>query len=161
MSEAAAAGMAAAMAESRLRRKQLLSAEEAELFELAQAAGSGLDPEVFRCSSPCVPGSGCRRDPRADPPPRPPRSPPTPEGSPRTAPLRSPPPCVRRGSGPARRSPGPVPRPRRRPAEPPVAPPRGRGREAARPVPGGPARCEEGEPRPPRTAAPPARALFA
>ncbi|KAK2524640.1 mitotic-spindle organizing protein 2B-like [Columba livia] len=48
MSEAAAAGMAAAMAESRLRRKQLLSAEEAELFELAQAAGSGLDPEVFR-----------------------------------------------------------------------------------------------------------------
>ncbi|XP_075016785.1 mitotic-spindle organizing protein 2-like isoform X3 [Calonectris borealis] len=51
MSEAvAAAGMAAAaaMAEARLRRKQLLSAEEAELFELAQAAGSGLDPEVFR-----------------------------------------------------------------------------------------------------------------
>ncbi|KAM6058951.1 mitotic-spindle organizing protein 2-like isoform 3-T7 [Chlamydotis macqueenii] len=47
MSEAAA-GMAAAMAEVRLRRKQLLSAEEAELFELAQAAGSGLDPEVFR-----------------------------------------------------------------------------------------------------------------
>ncbi|RMB94474.1 hypothetical protein DUI87_29285 [Hirundo rustica rustica] len=36
------------MAETRLRRKQLLSAEEAELFELAQAAGSGLDPEVFR-----------------------------------------------------------------------------------------------------------------
>ncbi|KAM6257330.1 mitotic-spindle organizing protein 2B-like isoform 2-T2 [Porphyrio hochstetteri] len=49
MSEAVA-GMAAAaaMAEARLRRKQLLSAEEAELFELAQAAGSGLDPEVFR-----------------------------------------------------------------------------------------------------------------
>ncbi|NXL74949.1 MZT2A protein, partial [Leptocoma aspasia] len=49
MSEGAA-GMAAtaAMAETRLRRKQLLSAEEAELFELAQAAGSGLDPEVFR-----------------------------------------------------------------------------------------------------------------
>ncbi|NXG46439.1 MZT2A protein, partial [Psilopogon haemacephalus] len=42
------AGMAAAMVEARLRRKQLLSAEEAELFELAQAAGSGLDPEVFR-----------------------------------------------------------------------------------------------------------------
>ncbi|KAM7010342.1 mitotic-spindle organizing protein 2B-like isoform 2-T2 [Passerculus sandwichensis] len=44
------AGMAApaALAETRLRRKQLLSAEEAELFELAQAAGSGLDPEVFR-----------------------------------------------------------------------------------------------------------------
>ncbi|KAF4804537.1 endogenous retrovirus group K member 18 Pol protein-like protein [Turdus rufiventris] len=36
------------MAETRLWRKQLLSAEEAELFELAQAAGSGLDPEVFR-----------------------------------------------------------------------------------------------------------------
>ncbi|XP_062357362.1 mitotic-spindle organizing protein 2B-like [Cinclus cinclus] len=49
MSEGAAgaAGMAP-MAETRLRRKQLLSAEEAELFELAQAAGSGLDPEVFR-----------------------------------------------------------------------------------------------------------------
>ncbi|NXM73646.1 MZT2A protein, partial [Serilophus lunatus] len=35
---------------ARVRRKQLLSAEEAELFELAQAAGSGLDPEVFRKS---------------------------------------------------------------------------------------------------------------
>ncbi|XP_061205823.1 mitotic-spindle organizing protein 2B-like isoform X1 [Neopsephotus bourkii] len=43
-----AAVSATAMAEARLRRKQLLSAEEAELFELAQAAGSGLDPEVFR-----------------------------------------------------------------------------------------------------------------
>ncbi|XP_048173334.1 mitotic-spindle organizing protein 2-like isoform X4 [Corvus hawaiiensis] len=50
MAAAAAAPMApmAPMAEARLRRKQLLSAEEAELFELAQAAGSGLDPEVFR-----------------------------------------------------------------------------------------------------------------
>ncbi|XP_074773258.1 mitotic-spindle organizing protein 2B-like [Athene noctua] len=50
MSEAAAemAAAAAAMAEARLRRKQFLSAEEAELFELAQAAGSGLDPDVFR-----------------------------------------------------------------------------------------------------------------
>ncbi|NXN97729.1 MZT2A protein, partial [Rhinopomastus cyanomelas] len=38
----------AVMAEQRLRRKQLLSAEEAELFELAQAAGIGLDPDVFR-----------------------------------------------------------------------------------------------------------------
>ncbi|NXH58977.1 MZT2A protein, partial [Rhabdornis inornatus] len=49
MSEGAT-GMAATAptAETRLRRKQLLSAEEAELFELAQAAGSGLDPEVFR-----------------------------------------------------------------------------------------------------------------
>ncbi|NXM85409.1 MZT2A protein, partial [Oenanthe oenanthe] len=44
----AATAAAAPMAETRLRRKQLLSAEEAELFELAQAAGSGLDPEVFR-----------------------------------------------------------------------------------------------------------------
>ncbi|NWH70598.1 MZT2A protein, partial [Piaya cayana] len=42
------AAMAAAVPEQRVRRKQLLSAEEAELFELAQAAGSGLDPEVFR-----------------------------------------------------------------------------------------------------------------
>ncbi|XP_061440779.1 mitotic-spindle organizing protein 2A-like isoform X2 [Rhineura floridana] len=32
---------------SRSRRK-VLTAEEAELFELAQAAGSGLDPEVFK-----------------------------------------------------------------------------------------------------------------
>ncbi|NWR81479.1 MZT2A protein, partial [Centropus unirufus] len=39
---------AAAMAELRVRRKPLLSAEEAELFELAQAAGGGLDPDVFR-----------------------------------------------------------------------------------------------------------------
>ncbi|NXD38172.1 MZT2A protein, partial [Copsychus sechellarum] len=44
----AATAATAPMAETRLRRKQLLSAEEAELFELAQAAGSGLDPEVFR-----------------------------------------------------------------------------------------------------------------
>uniref|UniRef100_A0A8D0EHB5 Uncharacterized protein n=1 Tax=Salvator merianae TaxID=96440 RepID=A0A8D0EHB5_SALMN len=29
-------------------RRKLLTAEEAELFELAQAAGSGLDPEVFK-----------------------------------------------------------------------------------------------------------------
>ncbi|KAJ7421889.1 mitotic-spindle organizing protein 2B-like [Pitangus sulphuratus] len=39
---------AVSVSEARLRRKQLLNAEEAELFELAQAAGSGLDPEVFR-----------------------------------------------------------------------------------------------------------------
>ncbi|XP_070602965.1 mitotic-spindle organizing protein 2A-like isoform X1 [Erythrolamprus reginae] len=32
---------------SRARRK-LLTAEEAELFELALAAGSGIDPEVFK-----------------------------------------------------------------------------------------------------------------
>ncbi|NWQ59681.1 MZT2A protein, partial [Neopipo cinnamomea] len=43
-----AAMAAVSVSEARLRRKQLLSAEEAELFELAQAAGSGLDPEVFR-----------------------------------------------------------------------------------------------------------------
>ncbi|KAH0618191.1 hypothetical protein JD844_017190 [Phrynosoma platyrhinos] len=30
------------------RRRLLLTAEEAELFELAQAAGTGLDPEVFK-----------------------------------------------------------------------------------------------------------------
>uniref|UniRef100_A0A8D0L5X0 Uncharacterized protein n=1 Tax=Sphenodon punctatus TaxID=8508 RepID=A0A8D0L5X0_SPHPU len=29
-------------------RRKLLTGEEAELFELAQAAGSGLDPEVFK-----------------------------------------------------------------------------------------------------------------
>ncbi|NXG16781.1 MZT2A protein, partial [Grallaria varia] len=41
MSEAPAGMAAVAISEARLRRKQLLSAEEAELFELAQAAGSG------------------------------------------------------------------------------------------------------------------------
>lgn len=29
-------------------RRKLLTGEEEELFELAQAAGSGIDPEVFR-----------------------------------------------------------------------------------------------------------------
>ncbi|XP_071424494.1 mitotic-spindle organizing protein 2B-like [Pithys albifrons albifrons] len=48
MSEGASGMAAVVMSEARLRRKQLLSAEETELFELAQAAGSGLDPEVFR-----------------------------------------------------------------------------------------------------------------
>ncbi|NWR33470.1 MZT2A protein, partial [Tachuris rubrigastra] len=49
VSATSAAAMAAvSVSEARVRRKQLLSAEEAELFELAQAAGSGLDPEVFR-----------------------------------------------------------------------------------------------------------------
>uniref|UniRef100_A0A8C9NNQ4 Uncharacterized protein n=1 Tax=Serinus canaria TaxID=9135 RepID=A0A8C9NNQ4_SERCA len=51
------AGMAApaAMAETRLRRKQLLSAEEAELFELAQAAGTpgAARPEGPARVSPC------------------------------------------------------------------------------------------------------------
>ncbi|XP_064373778.1 mitotic-spindle organizing protein 2B-like isoform X2 [Dromaius novaehollandiae] len=41
------AAAAATTTTARPRRK-LLSAEEAELFELAQAAGSGLDPEVFK-----------------------------------------------------------------------------------------------------------------
>uniref|UniRef100_A0A7M4FU30 Mitotic spindle organizing protein 2B n=1 Tax=Crocodylus porosus TaxID=8502 RepID=A0A7M4FU30_CROPO len=49
---AAGAGLDAALGKAasvsvRSRRK-LLTAEEAELFELAQAAGSGLDPEVFK-----------------------------------------------------------------------------------------------------------------
>ncbi|XP_062984751.1 mitotic-spindle organizing protein 2A-like [Elgaria multicarinata webbii] len=43
----AGAGAGAGAGGSRARRK-LLTAEEAELFELAQAAGSGLDPEVFK-----------------------------------------------------------------------------------------------------------------
>uniref|UniRef100_A0A8D2LCK3 Uncharacterized protein n=1 Tax=Varanus komodoensis TaxID=61221 RepID=A0A8D2LCK3_VARKO len=45
--DAAGPGKGAAGGAARARRK-LLTAEEAELFELAQAAGSGLDPEVFR-----------------------------------------------------------------------------------------------------------------
>ncbi|NXJ16869.1 MZT2A protein, partial [Odontophorus gujanensis] len=47
--EAAMSGtvLGKAAAAARPRRKAL-SAEEAELFELAQAAGSGLDPEVFK-----------------------------------------------------------------------------------------------------------------
>ncbi|XP_050772539.1 mitotic-spindle organizing protein 2B-like isoform X2 [Gopherus flavomarginatus] len=40
-------GLDAALGKVRSRRK-LPTAEEAELFELAQAAGIGLDPEVFR-----------------------------------------------------------------------------------------------------------------
>ncbi|XP_062439478.1 mitotic-spindle organizing protein 2B-like isoform X2 [Rhea pennata] len=47
MSGAALDGALGKAAAARPRRK-LLSAEEAELFELAQAAGSGLDPEVFK-----------------------------------------------------------------------------------------------------------------
>ncbi|XP_077188413.1 mitotic-spindle organizing protein 2B-like isoform X2 [Paroedura picta] len=38
---------ASAVGSTRSRRK-LLTAEEAELFELAQAAGTGIDPEVFK-----------------------------------------------------------------------------------------------------------------
>lgn len=45
----AAIGKAAVTAAATTRpRRKVLSAEEAELFELAQAAGSGLDPEVFK-----------------------------------------------------------------------------------------------------------------
>ncbi|XP_025924213.1 mitotic-spindle organizing protein 2B-like [Apteryx rowi] len=43
-----ALGKAAAAAAAARPRRKLLSAEEAELFDLAQAAGSGLDPEVFK-----------------------------------------------------------------------------------------------------------------
>ncbi|XP_058387999.1 uncharacterized protein LOC131398465 isoform X3 [Diceros bicornis minor] len=35
-----------------------------ELYELAQAAGGAIDPDVFKCSSPCVPGRGWRASPR-------------------------------------------------------------------------------------------------
>ncbi|XP_031472021.1 mitotic-spindle organizing protein 2-like isoform X1 [Phasianus colchicus] len=42
------ASVSAAMSASARPRRKVLSAEEAELFELAQAAGSGLDPEVFK-----------------------------------------------------------------------------------------------------------------
>jgi mitotic-spindle organizing protein 2A/2B len=31
-----------------LRRKKVLSAEEMELYELAQAAGAAMDPDVFK-----------------------------------------------------------------------------------------------------------------
>ncbi|XP_068814066.1 mitotic-spindle organizing protein 2-like isoform X4 [Struthio camelus] len=43
-----ALGKATATATATRPRRKLLSVEEAELFELAQAAGSGLDPEVFK-----------------------------------------------------------------------------------------------------------------
>lgn len=42
------AAVSAAVSASARPRRKVLSAEEAELFELAQAAGSGLDPEVFK-----------------------------------------------------------------------------------------------------------------
>ncbi|XP_032050744.1 mitotic-spindle organizing protein 2B-like [Aythya fuligula] len=48
MSGAALGKAAAAAAAAARPRRKVLSAEEAELFELAQAAGSGLDPEVFK-----------------------------------------------------------------------------------------------------------------
>ncbi|KAJ6655470.1 hypothetical protein lerEdw1_005171 [Lerista edwardsae] len=45
--DATGQGKASSTGGSRARRK-LLTTEEAELFELAQAAGTGLDPEVFK-----------------------------------------------------------------------------------------------------------------
>ncbi|XP_033007047.1 mitotic-spindle organizing protein 2B [Lacerta agilis] len=48
MSGPGAEAAAAAGAGGPRPRRKLLTAEEAELFELAQAAGSGLDPEVFK-----------------------------------------------------------------------------------------------------------------
>ncbi|XP_053103965.1 mitotic-spindle organizing protein 2A-like isoform X2 [Hemicordylus capensis] len=45
--DAAGPAKASTSGGSRARRK-VLTTEEAELFELAQAAGSGLDPEVFK-----------------------------------------------------------------------------------------------------------------
>uniref|UniRef100_A0A8D0MQG6 Mitotic-spindle organizing protein 2B n=1 Tax=Sus scrofa TaxID=9823 RepID=A0A8D0MQG6_PIG len=41
-------GLEAALQKLALRRKKVLSAEETELFELAQAAGGAMDPEVFK-----------------------------------------------------------------------------------------------------------------
>uniref|UniRef100_A0A9L0JP13 Mitotic spindle organizing protein 2B n=1 Tax=Equus asinus TaxID=9793 RepID=A0A9L0JP13_EQUAS len=40
--------MAAALQKLALRRKKVLSAEEMELYELAQAAGGAMDPDVFK-----------------------------------------------------------------------------------------------------------------
>ncbi|XP_047618019.1 mitotic-spindle organizing protein 2B isoform X2 [Phacochoerus africanus] len=41
-------GLEAALQKLALRRKKVLSAEETELFELAQAAGGAMDPDVFK-----------------------------------------------------------------------------------------------------------------
>ncbi|XP_059732165.1 mitotic-spindle organizing protein 2 isoform X2 [Bos taurus] len=41
-------GLEAALQKLALRRKKVLSAEEMELFELAQAAGGAMDPDVFK-----------------------------------------------------------------------------------------------------------------
>nr|XP_039335889.1 mitotic-spindle organizing protein 2B isoform X1 [Saimiri boliviensis boliviensis] len=45
---AAQPGLEAARQKLALRRKKVLSAEEMELYELAQAAGSAIDPDVFK-----------------------------------------------------------------------------------------------------------------
>lgn len=39
---------AATLQKLALRRKKVLSAEEMELYELAQAAGAAIDPDVFK-----------------------------------------------------------------------------------------------------------------
>lgn len=41
-------GVEAALQKLVLRRKKVLSAEEMELYELAQAAGCAMDPDVFK-----------------------------------------------------------------------------------------------------------------
>ncbi|XP_059265017.1 mitotic-spindle organizing protein 2B isoform X2 [Mustela nigripes] len=41
-------GLEAALQKLALRRKKVLSAEEMELYELAQAAGGAIDPDVFK-----------------------------------------------------------------------------------------------------------------
>ncbi|XP_063451434.1 mitotic-spindle organizing protein 2B-like isoform X9 [Pan paniscus] len=45
---AAPPGLEAARQKLALRRKKVLSTEELELYELAQAAGGGIDPDVFK-----------------------------------------------------------------------------------------------------------------
>ncbi|XP_072875670.1 mitotic-spindle organizing protein 2B isoform X2 [Chlorocebus sabaeus] len=44
----APAGLEAARQKLALRRKKVLSTEEMELYELAQAAGGAIDPDVFK-----------------------------------------------------------------------------------------------------------------
>uniref|UniRef100_A0A9L0I6U8 Mitotic spindle organizing protein 2B n=1 Tax=Equus asinus TaxID=9793 RepID=A0A9L0I6U8_EQUAS len=44
----ASPGLEAALQKLALRRKKVLSAEEMELYELAQAAGGAMDPDVFK-----------------------------------------------------------------------------------------------------------------
>ncbi|XP_066481201.1 mitotic-spindle organizing protein 2B-like [Tiliqua scincoides] len=46
--DAAGQGKASSAAGGARARRKLLTTEEAELYELAQAAGTGLDPEVFK-----------------------------------------------------------------------------------------------------------------
>lgn len=43
----ASPGLEAALQKLALRRKKVLSAEEMELYELVQAAGGSMDPDVF------------------------------------------------------------------------------------------------------------------